>query len=468
MFGGGSVTADELLFPQLVSTCMRVSSEGLRAGSVFLAALLWCGAVQAQDTAPSDQGKGRSFWQAAGGIAAVNGLTWFYNWHLQRWAWANVGTRSWWSNLESGFAWDDDAYGANQLAHPYHGSLYFNSARASGYDFWSSTPFVAAGSLSWELFTENVRPSINDLINTTLGGIALGEVAYRMSSLLTSGNRRAATRQLGALVVNPLSRAQSLVQSETRGLAPATPQTRSTLIALGRRGVGASPDGVATSHPYVGLTFQYGSVFDEQISRPFDAFEFSMHLSPNEHVVLTHVSVSGLLARSTVAQSTRSHLLLGLFQHYDYDDLPLTKLSSQSASGALLYRGTLNRKFQLDLGLHAELVPLGAVSTEHGGVRRRDYDFGPGLGGRFTATLRHDGREMIRLDGRTVWLHSLYGADADHVATAARLSAAVPLVRMVSIGGDFGLNIRRSSYRDQPAVTQRVPQLRAYLIWSGS
>jgi len=214
--------------------------------------------------------------------------------------------------------------------------------------------------------------------------------------------------------------------------------------------------------------FQYGTVFDEQISRPYDAFEFSLHLSPNEHVVLTHASVSGLLGRTTLEQSPRSQLLLGVYQHYDYDDLPLTKSSSQSVSGALLYRRTVSRRLQLDLGLHAEVVPLGAVSSEHGGVRRRDYDFGPGLGGRFTATLRHDGRELIRLDGRTVWLHSLYGANADHVGTAARISAAVPLLRTVSVGGDIGLNIRQSTYRDQPRVTHRAPQLRAYLIWSGS
>ena len=447
---------------------MRASSRKLRFGQVFLAALLSGGAAHAQDTTQDGGGKTRSFWQAASGIAAVNGLTWFYNWHVQRWAWANVGTRSWWTNLESGFTWDDDAYGANQLAHPYHGGLYFNSARASGYDFWSSTPFVAAGSLSWELFTENVRPSINDLINTTLGGIALGEVAYRMSSLLSTGNSRTA-RQVGALVVNPLSRAQSLVHGSARSLAPTPPQTRSTLIAVGqRRAVGASPDGGTASHPFVGLMFQYGTVFDEQISRPYDAFEFSLHLSPNEHVVLTHASVSGLLGRTTLEQSPRSQLLLGVYQHYDYDDLPLTKSSSQSVSGALLYRRTVSRRLQLDLGLHAEVVPLGAVSSEHGGVRRRDYDFGPGLGGRFTATLRHDGRELIRLDGRTVWLHSLYGANADHVGTAARISAAVPLLRTVSVGGDIGLNIRQSTYRDQPRVTHRVPQLRAYLIWSGS
>ena len=465
----GSVTARKRAFQQLLSTSMPFLSRGLGAGLVLLASLWLCGAVHAQDTVPTSERKTGSFWQAVGGVVAVNGLTWFYNWHVQRWAWANVGTRSWWENLHGGFAWDDDAFGANQIAHPYHGGLYFNSARASGYDFWGSTPFVAAGSLSWELFTENVRPSINDLINTTLGGIALGEVAYRMSSLLGAPNSRAATRRLGALVVNPLSQAQSLIHGRAQGLAPAAPQTRSTLLAVGqRRGVGASPDGVTTSHPFVGLTFNYGSVFDEQISRPYDAFQFSLHLSPNEHVVLTHASVSGLVARSTLSRSAKSQLLLGLFQHYDYDDLPLTKSSSQSVSGALLYRGTLSRRIQIDLGLHAELVPLGAVSSEHGGIRRRDYDFGPGVGGRFTGTFRHDGRELLRLDGRTVWVHSLYAADADHLTTTARLSAAVPVARMVSLGGDMALTLRRSWYRDQLPVAMKFPQFRAYLIWAPS
>ena len=435
---------------------------------IILAGSLLAKGVEAQHQTNSGHMREPSFWQAASGVAAVNGLTWFYNWHVQRWAWANVGTRSWWENLQAGFAWDDDAFGANQIAHPYHGGLYFNSARASGYDFWGSTPFVAAGSLSWELFTENVRPSINDLINTTLGGIALGEVAYRMSSLLITPNSRATTRQLGALVVNPLSQAQSLIRGRNQGL-PAAPQTRSTLLSVGqRRGVGASPDGVTTSHPFVGLTFYYGTVFDEQISRPYDAFEFRLHLSPNEHVVLTHASVSGLLARGALSHSARSQLLLGLFQHYDYDDLPLTKSSSQSFSGALLYRGTLSRRTQVDLGLHAEVIPLGAVSSEYGGIRRRDYDFGPGVGGRFTGTFRHDGRELLRVDGRTVWVHSLYAADADHLTTTARLSAAIPVARMVSLGGEVALTLRRSWYQDQLPVAMKFPQFRAYLIWAPS
>lgn len=446
---------------------MRLPNSGFPARLVLSGSLLISGAAGAQESVQPVAAKAPSFWQAASGVAAVNGVTWFYNWHVQRWDWADVGTRSWWANLRGGFTWDDDAFGANQLAHPYHGSLYFNAARASGYGFWGSTPFVAAGSLSWELFTENVRPSANDLINTTLGGIALGEVAYRMSSLLTSRKGPAAGRQMGALVVNPISRAQSLLHGGGRA-APEPAASSSASLSVGQqRGIGA-PEAVGGSRPYIGLTFQYGNAFDQHVKRPYDAFEFSLHLSPNEHVVLTHAGVSGLLARRQLAHWRRGQLMLGLFQHYDYDDLPLAKSSSQSLSGALLYRRTMGARTQIDFGLHLEAVPLGAISSDHSGVRRRDYDFGAGVGGRVTGALRRDGRELVRLDARTVWVRSIYGSDANHRLTTARLSAAVPVVRMVSLGGDVSLTLRTSAYRTQPAVSARVPHFRAYLIWAPS
>jgi Domain of unknown function (DUF3943) len=403
-------------------------------------------------------------------VVAVNGLLWFHNWHIQRWDWANVGTRSWWANVRGGLTWDDDVFGVNQVAHPYHGSLYFNAARSSGYNFWASTPFVAAGSLGWELFSENVRPSLNDLINTTLGGIALGEAAYRMSLLLTS--KGAFGREIGAFVVNPVAGTHALLggQGTRAGSAPATvPETGSAFVAVGqRRATGSAPSGMAGSRTFVGLTVQYGSAFGNRVTRPYDAFEFNLHLSPEENVVLSHVAVSGVLSRRTLVRSTRNQLFLALFQHYDYDDLPAVKTSSQSLSGALLFRRNAGTRAEVNLGLHLEGVPLGAVSSDYEGVRRRDYDFGPGLGGRFLGSLRWDGRDLLRLDARAVWVHSVYGAEANHLVARARISAAVPVIRVVSLGGDVGLTVRRSSYRAAPRVTRRIPQLRAYLVWSPS
>ena len=82
------------------------------------------------------------------------------------------------NNFKTGPVWDTDKFSTNLVAHPYHGSLYFNAARSNGMNFWQSIPFAAGGSLMWEFFMENEPPSINDLMATTFGGVELGEITY--------------------------------------------------------------------------------------------------------------------------------------------------------------------------------------------------------------------------------------------------------------------------------------------------
>ena len=92
---------------------------------------------------------------------------------------AKVTPTTWWNNMKSGFEWDDNDWGTNQVGHPYQGSNYFTAGRANGLGFYESAAVAAFGSATWEFYFENNRASFNDLINTTLGGIALGEVLHR-------------------------------------------------------------------------------------------------------------------------------------------------------------------------------------------------------------------------------------------------------------------------------------------------
>ena len=52
------------------------------------------------------------------------------------WDWAKVGWQSWGENLELGWQWDKTQFGTNMFLHPYHGSLYFDAARANCLSFW--------------------------------------------------------------------------------------------------------------------------------------------------------------------------------------------------------------------------------------------------------------------------------------------------------------------------------------------
>jgi hypothetical protein len=202
--------------------------------------------------------------------------------------------------------------------------------------------------------------------------------------------------------------------------------------------------------------------------RPYDAFEFDLQISPKDAGVVTRAAVSGLLARKKLAGSSRSETFLGLFQHFDYEQVPGFKASSQSLSGALLFRRQMARRTYLVLGTHLEAVPLGAVLSEHNRFRKRDYDYGPGVAGRLTGALQHGGRDLIRFDARMLWIHSVYGADADHAATTAQLSAVLPVVRAIGLGADVGLTFRRSTYQQKPSVFERTSRLRAYVVWSPS
>src|SRR5690242_18603171 len=83
--------------------------------------------------------------------------------------WADVSPTTWYNNLQNPWQWDDNKFLNNQFSHPYHGSLYFNSARANGYNFRASAPWAFGGSLMWELFGEVWAPSPNDFLNTSLG-----------------------------------------------------------------------------------------------------------------------------------------------------------------------------------------------------------------------------------------------------------------------------------------------------------
>src|SRR6185436_15292868 len=80
---------------------------------------------------------------------------------------ARVTPKTWWENMENGWVWDLDDFVVNQIGHPYQGSNYYNSGRAT-----------------WEFYGETNKPSLNDFINTTLGGIAIGEVLHRVSWLM--------------------------------------------------------------------------------------------------------------------------------------------------------------------------------------------------------------------------------------------------------------------------------------------
>ncbi len=131
---------------------------------------------------------------------------------------AKITPETWWINMKRGWEWDLDDFVVNQIGHPYQGNNYFTAGRANGLDFWESAAVTAFGSGTWEYFGETNQASINDFINTTLGGIALGEMFHRTAWLVrdtTVTGKSRFRKELVATIIDPITGVNRFISGDS-------------------------------------------------------------------------------------------------------------------------------------------------------------------------------------------------------------------------------------------------------------
>lgn len=102
-----------------------------------------------------------------------------YNRFVLRSDWALVGWED--VNHYRKMKFDRDWYWTNFVLHPYQGSLAYMGARNSNFNALGSFAMSVVSSAIWENFFEKNAPSTNDMVYTTVGAFALGEMLYRLS-----------------------------------------------------------------------------------------------------------------------------------------------------------------------------------------------------------------------------------------------------------------------------------------------
>jgi hypothetical protein len=419
-------------------------------------------AAQAASELETDRRPGKSFLRAAGGVLAANALVWGVNRYVKDEPWARVGTRSWGRNLGAAFTWDADGFLNNQLGHPYHGGLYFTAARENGYGFWASVPFTAAGSLLWEILGETTAPSLNDLVTTTLGGVALGEITHRLSSqVLRHGGTG---RRLAAAVVSPAGGAQRLLGAgeSQENLASTGPDTAAFLDRIAIGYLHHAAEGRGSAQAFVGLRAEGASPFDESARRPFDAFELEVEVTTGDPAIVTRARASGLLARRSLRATPRSQLMAGVFQEYDYLNAGSHETGGQSLNGGLLYRRALGAATELRMGAQVRGLLLGAISSDDPMSARRGSDYGPGLGVTVSVSLRSGGRELLRVEHTSTMLWSLSGAEATHRTNFTRVGLRLPITGEFGVGADLELSGRNSRY-ELSATSHRMSRVKIHV-----
>lgn len=425
--------------------------------------------------------KRQPIWKPAAQVIGVNALFMGYNRYIAKADYGYVSFSTWKKNIKEGPEWDVDEFGINFIGHPYQGTLYFNAARAQGYNFWQSLPFAVAGSATWEYFGENTRPSYNDLIYTPLNGVALGEILYRLSSNIlddrTRGTERT-LREIAAGIVNPVRGVNRLLQGKTRQVTNREVYEKEPLnftLFTGVHRLNAQQNdvfGEGGNNLMLSAQVDYGNPFEDRKHKPFSLFrlraEFSYGSADTIGGTINNITGYGILFGRN-SQIGKLSVLTGAFQYYDYWDSRNFELGALSFGGGVLTKLPLSRQINLYTNVHLGAVPLAGNSTRSApdSLGFRNYVFSNGLQGKIETTLSLGKYASAAFVYYHYWLHTFEGLKGSNSIGIVRPRVTVRLFKNLSLGYEhFGYTTDRKlrDYADQrSSITEQKIFLQLFL-----
>lgn len=420
-------------------------------------------------------------WRAALEVVAINAFVQSFDRFVLDADFAKISPASIRHNLKTGFVWDNDQFSTNLFAHPYHGGLYFNAARTNGLGFWQSVPYSFGGSLMWETMGETEPPAVNDLIATTMGGVAIGEVTYRISDLIYDDSKRGWVRfwreMLGTLVC-PMRGLNRIVSGEAWRVRPgAMPYHDYDRLPVGltlSAGMRYLADDNALfrgeTNPYIGVNLVYGDPFDESVNRPYDYFtaDVTFGLSSNQPLV-SGVHLLGQLWSAPVYSDNGMQAEFGFFQYFNYYDsqpvadgsqlVPFRISEAASVGPGIIYSfpetGNLTR---LEQRIFAGAILLGGSLSDYYNVIDRDYNMGSGYSAKVHTVMEFGRYGRFSIDADYYHIYTWKGYEGKDLRTAdplylnaqgdrgdAQLLVLSPRMQL-SLGERLALDISASYY----------------------
>jgi hypothetical protein len=402
---------------------------------------------------------------------------------------ARITPASWWENMSNGWVWDLDDFEVNQIGHPYQGNNYFNAGRSNGLSFYESAALTAFGSATWEYFGETNHPSLNDFINTTLGGIALGEMFHRAAWLVRdtrASGRGRMWREIGAAALDPVTGYNRLRTGDagrvTEKPADMVPSTLEGLTSAGVLWRGSQTRAVqATGQPFFEVDMLYGDPRTGRSRTPYDAFSVRLRFGGGHP--FSEARVRGRLLGEPMGGGKSQFLIM---QSYDYQRNDAYATGAQSIESAVGVTQPLSSRTSMWFMGWGGLTVLGAIDSLPPGFTEpppkpegpgagqgvsegpRYYDYGPGSTFGALAQFTRDQRTfaVVMYEGRH--LYSLDGIRANHFMQRARGDLMVPVRGPLGVGASAEIFFRQSFYQDEDdtQLEYRFPQFRVYLTWS--
>ncbi len=413
----------------------------------------------------------RDFKQAALTVVGLNVGVWAFDRYVQNADFAHISWDSFKENLSHGLIWDNDLLSTNMFLHPYHGNLYYNSARSNGFNYWQSGLFAFAGSAMWEFLMEQEYPSTNDIICTPIGGMALGEVAFRASDMVIRDNTKGWERfgrEAAVFAISPMREITRIINGDAWRYRPTTGRlfgspNISADISVGARWLRRQNKYSDNNFGFTTeFNLEYGDRYELRSTSPYDYFKLHINLAiQRSQPVISQVNITGRLLSREIVDTENCDASIGLYQHYDFYDsdtisfhegakTPYRLAVPASAGVGLLYKGVDFGGWAVDAFAHVNGVFLGGILTDHYNVNDRNYNLASGFSVKTAATLIYKNDLLSFSAGYDYYRMFTWGYPRD-----TRIEEEDP--RTLNAEGDasvayFGIAKAKASYRIAPRI----------------
>ncbi len=326
---------------------------------------------------------GKKHWlTAVGGMLFFNlGLSSYNRWGLGS-AWAQTGMDEWDHCWEREMKYDRDWYWTNFVLHPYQGSLYYMSARGSNLNFLESFAVTLLGSSMWEYMCETNAPSTNDMVYTSVGSFAVGEMLYRLSleadevsSLLGFAINPMRLWTQGWLRQKPLGTTGNIHELSVK-FGVGTARTHTKIIDEPMFDGVYEPNEIYPVFGSAMICVVYNDPYGHDSNSPYSQFEFDFGGSAgkgsgygskcayedfDENVMYDiKIDSNGMLFSRAPHFSDSTDTTIGLAMEYNFDWHQFYELSSLGAALAIKQRVRLDSS-NIEWQLHAGWNGLGTT-----------------------------------------------------------------------------------------------------------
>ena len=394
--------------------------------------------------------------------------------HLRGMEDAKVTPKTWWANMKAGFEWDMNRWMTNQFGHPYQGSNYFTAGRANGMSFWESSAVAAFGSATWEYFFESNRASLNDFINTTLGGITLGEVMYRSAWVVRDPSKTSGRREIFAAAIDPISGLERWMSGDMKRVAEkpksVIPSSLGWQIDMGVLVQGASLfQADAEVRPFVDGTLFYGDLRRGRTRTPFDAFDLEIAGGDS----LGHAQIHGRLYAAPFGEHDGNQFTI--LQTYEFIHNPGYDFAGQGFEAEVSTNRRLTGHWSTWMAATGGATVLAAANsvlqpadgeTIPQRSELRTYDYGPGarFGGIFE--FRHADQKVAAIEYQAYHVNVVDGTRANHILQRVQAEFRIPVAREFAIGAMGEYFYRQAYFWQNGTRTDESSQFRVFLAWT--